>query len=51
MDSLAYMLASGGGSESYYTSGSTADFEALAPIMLGYGLKSAVNNVEPFALD
>ena len=45
------MLASGGGSESYYTSGSTADFEALAPIMLGYGLKSAVNNVEPFALD
>ena len=45
------MLASGGGSESYYTSGSTADFEALAPIMLGYGLKSAVNHVEPFALD
>ena len=45
------MLASGGGSESYYTSGSTADFEALAPIMLGYGLKSAVNYVEPFALD
>lgn len=44
------MLASGGGSESYYTSGSTADFEALAPIMLGYGLKSAVNHVEPFAL-
>lgn len=45
------MLASRGGSESYYTSGSTADFEALAPLMLGYELKSAVNFVEPFALD
>ena len=45
------MLASAGGSESYYTSGSTADFEALAPIMLGYELKSAVSFVEPFALD
>ena len=45
------MLAAGGGSESYYTSGSTADFETLAPVMLGYELKSAVNFVEPFALD
>ena len=44
-------LAVHGGSESYYTSGSTADFEALAPVMLGYELKSRVNFVEPFALD
>ncbi len=45
------MLAASGGSESYYTSGSTADFEALAPVMLGYELKSRVNFVEPFPLN
>ncbi len=44
------LLASSGGSESYYTSGSAEDFEALAPIMLGYELKNGVNFVEPFAL-
>ena len=45
------LLASDGGDESYYTSGSTADFESLAPVMLGYALKSEVNFVEPFALN
>ena len=45
------MLAGFGGSERYYTSGSTADFEALAPVMLGYELKSEVSFVEPFPLD
>lgn len=45
------LAACSGGEESYYTSGSTADFETLAPIMLGYELKSRANFVEPFALD
>ena len=45
------MLAGFGGSERYYTSGSTADFESLAPVMLGYELKSEVSFVEPFPLD
>lgn len=45
------LLASDGGDESYYTSGSTADFESLAPVMLGYALKSEVNFVEPFDLN
>lgn len=45
------MLAGGDGGESYYTSGSTEDFERLAPVMLGYGLKSAVRRVEPFPLE
>ena len=40
-----------GGSEEYYTSGSIADFEALAPLMLGYELKAAVNHVPPFPLE
>lgn len=39
-----------GGAEAYRTSGSTADFEALAPTMLGYELKSGVEFVPPFAL-
>lgn len=45
------MLASGIGGESYYTSGCTEDFEALAPIMLGYGLKARVEHIEPFPLE
>lgn len=40
-----------GGGEEYYTSGSIADFEALAPLMLGYELKAAVNHVPPFPLE
>ena len=43
-------LLGGEGSEQYYTSGSTEDFNALAPIMLGYELKSQVQYVEPFPL-
>lgn len=43
-------LASGSGSEAYYTSGSTEDFKALAPVMLGYELKSEVRYIEPFPL-
>lgn len=45
------MLAEIGGCESYYTSGSVKDFEALAPIMLGYALKSGVEYAPPFPLD
>ena len=40
-----------GGDEQYYTSGSVEDFTALAPIMLGYGLKTGVRYVEPFPLE
>lgn len=43
-------LLGGEGTEQYYTSGSTEDFIALAPIMLGYELKSQVQYVEPFPL-
>lgn len=45
------LTASGTGSEEYYTSGSTEDFDRLAPVMLGYGLKSRVRHVEPFPLE
>lgn len=41
----------GRGGESYYTSGSTADFVQLAPIMLGYPLRGEVNYVAPFPLE
>lgn len=51
----AYIEAEGmqadGGDEQYYTSGSVEDFTALAPIMLGYGLKTGVRYVEPFPLE
>ena len=51
----AYIEAEGmqadGGDEQYYTSGSVEDFTALAPIMLGYGLRSEVRYVEPFPLE
>ena len=40
-----------GGDEQYYTSGSVEDFTALAPIMLGYGLRNEVRYVEPFPLE
>lgn len=40
-----------GGFEQYYTSGSTENFSALAPLMLGYGLKSGVRHIEPFPLE
>lgn len=40
-------LAGGDGEEKYYTSGSVSDFESLAPLMLGYKLKSGVKYVEP----
>lgn len=45
------ILASGTGSEEYYTSGSTEAFNALAPVMLGYELKSRVRYIEPFPLE
>ncbi len=47
----AGLLASDGGTEQYYTSGSTEAFTALAPVMLGYELKSAVEHIEPFPLE
>ena len=51
----AYIEAEGmqadGGDEQYYTSGSVEDFTALAPIMLGYGLRNEVRYVEPFPLE
>lgn len=51
----AYLEAEGmqaaGGEEEYYTSGSTEDFSALAPLMLGYGLKAGVRHIEPFPLE
>lgn len=40
-----------GGTELYRTSGSTEDFTALSPIMLGYELKSPVMYIEPFPLE
>ena len=45
------MLASCGGAEEYYTSGPAEDFDVLAPVMLGYGLKSAVHCITPFPLE
>ena len=45
------MLASCGGAEEYYTSGPAEDFDVLAPVMLGYGLKSDVHCIEPFPLE
>ena len=44
-------MQAGGGDEQYYTSGSVEDFTALAPIMLGYGLRNEVRYVEPFPLE
>lgn len=40
-----------GGSESYFTSGDTEDFDRLAPIMLGYPLMSEVRYVKPFPVE
>ena len=37
--------------EQYFTSGNTEDFVKLAPVMLGYELKSAVQFVEPAPLE
>lgn len=37
--------------EQYFTSGDTEDFVRLAPVMLGYELKSAVQYVEPAPLE
>lgn len=45
------MLAEGGGTEEYYTSGPARDFDELAPVMLGYELKSRVHCIEPFPLE
>lgn len=45
------MQADCGGGEQYYTSGSVEDFTALAPIMLGYGLRAEVRYTEPFPLE
>lgn len=45
------MTADAGGSETYYTSGSTEDFKKLAPVLLGRPLKGDVTYIEPFALD
>ncbi len=45
------MLAEDNAEESYYTSSSLSDFERLAPIMLGYEMKSRARFVEPFPLD
>ena len=45
------MLAENNESESYYTSSSVSDFEMLAPIMLGYEMKSKAQYVSPFPLD
>ena len=39
------------GDEQYYTSGSVEDFTALAPVMLGYELRSGASFVEPFPLE
>lgn len=44
-------ISGGEGLEEYYTSGSRSDFEALAPLMLGYGLGSDVHHVPPFPLE
>ena len=44
-------MTAGNGGESYFTSGSTEDFERLAPMMLGYPLKSGVGYIEPFSLE
>ncbi len=41
----------GNPSEQYFTSGDTEDFVRLAPVMLGYELKSAVQYVEPAPLE
>jgi len=43
-------LLGGDGGEQYYTSGDKEDFEALAPIMLGREIKTAVHFVKPFPL-
>jgi glutamate racemase len=45
------LLNADGGSESYYTSGDKDSFKSLAPIMLGYELKSEVCHIEPFPLE
>ena len=44
------MLAENNADESYYTSSSVSDFEKLAPVMLGYEMKSGAEYVEPFPL-
>lgn len=44
------MLAENNAGESYYTSSSVSDFEKLAPVMLGYQMKSGARFVEPFPL-
>lgn len=44
-------MQAGNGDEQYYTSGSVEDFTTLAPVMLGYGLKTGVRYVEPFPLE
>ena len=45
------MLAENNAAESYFTSSSVRDFEALAPIMLGYEMKENAVFVPPFPLD
>lgn len=45
------MLAENNERESYFTSSSVGDFEALAPIMLGYEMKEKAVFVPPFPLD
>lgn len=44
------LLAEGGGSERYYTSGDTAAFRQLAPVMLGGQMRGEPEYVEPFPL-
>lgn len=44
------MLAENNANESYFTSSSVSDFEKLAPIMLGYEMKSGAVFVPPFPL-
>ena len=45
------LLAENNADESYYTSSSVSDFEKLAPIMLGYEMKSGAVFVPPFPID
>lgn len=45
------MLADNNANECYFTSSSVADFEKLAPIMLGYEMKTGAEFVPPFPLE